>query len=464
MLIKRSLKIISVVTAFLLAAGTYSISADVTEDPVGNKSIQELETLKVKNNLKLEELQRGIEKSRKEFESTSKTEKSKKEYRDKLNEKIKVQNQNLEYLVRQINQLESEVQDTSDGIEEIESEIAANRQEADETLTMYKVRLRAEYMSGEDTLSAVITGSTSFFDILTKAEIASRLARRDNDTLTALEKKLKQLSEMDDQLTFKYEILSTNLDEASLKKEELDEKLSLLSSDFAEIQSELEKLSNEKINFKKDYDSQKAAVEQQMKEQEKITAAIKAEQERLSEEMEKIEEQARKQGTLSVKPSGSGIKQYIQASAGDMLWPVPGYTSHSSFYGYREFDNSDHKAIDIQGNPDDTIEFAKIYAAESGTVITAQNYCTHYQGKSYSCGCGGGYGNYIVLQHSDGVYQTVYAHCYTIYVSEGETVRKGQLIGLVGSTGYSTGPHLHFEVRKNGEKTNPDSYTYQNYG
>ena len=73
---------------------------------------------------------------------------------------------------------------------------------------------------------------------------------------------------------------------------------------------------------------------------------------------------------------------------------------------------------------------------------------------SYSCGCGGGYGNYIMIDHGNG-YSTLYAHLSSLAVSTGQTVRKGQVIGYVGTTGHSTGPHLHFETRYMGEKYDP---------
>ncbi len=466
----RTAKLAAVLSAFsIFIAGTCCVSAAEKPADLSAKSLTELDSMKIKNNLRLEELQKSIEKLKKQLESSTKTETSKKEYRDRLNEKITLQNQNLELVVRQINMLETEVQNTGDMIADIESEMSGYREEADETLKLYKQRIRAAYMSGNDNLASVLKGSTSFFDILTRSELVARVAQRDSELLDSLEGKLEKLSEFDDQLRFKNEIITANLDDAAVRRAELDSQIELLKSDFSEVQSELDKISGDKINFKKDYDAAAAAVEEKKKEQEKITEAIKKEQQRVKEEMERLEEQAKKEGRKPVNNTSFGGSRpseqiNVPVSSDSMLWPVPGYTSHSSFYGYREFDNSDHKAIDIQGNPGDTIEFAKIYAAESGKVVTATNYCTHYQGKNYSCGCGGGYGNYIVLQHSDGVYQTVYAHCYTIYVSEGDYVRKGQLIGLVGSTGYSTGPHLHFEVRKDGVKTNPDSYTYINYG
>ncbi|WP_044974479.1 M23 family metallopeptidase [Ruminococcus sp. HUN007] len=458
------------VTAFLLVMqiGTGFVSSeDDGKDLLENKSLNELDTLKVKNNVRLDTLQRGIEQARKQYEAASKSESAKKEYIKKLDEKMALRNENLECTVRQINMLETEAYNTSEMMTDIESEMSGFREDTEEALKLFKQRLRVSYMSKPDNLSSVLMGSSSVSEIISRAELVSRIAEKDRKTLDALEKKLEELSVLDDQLKFKKQIVDENLASVSERKAELDEELAEMKEDYENIRSELEKITEEKNRYKNEYDAQKAAVAEKQKEQEKITKAIKAEQARLKEEMEKLEEEARKQKTIpgGVKKKNTGPSQInVSSSSANMLWPVPGYTSHSSFYGYREFDQSDHKAIDIQGNPNDTIEFAKIYAAENGTVVTACNYCTHSYGKNYSCGCGGGYGNYIVLQHDDGVYQTVYAHCYTIYVSEGEHVRKGQLIGLVGSTGYSTGPHLHFEVRKNGEKTNPDSYTYINYG
>ena len=112
----------------------------------------------------------------------------------------------------------------------------------------------------------------------------------------------------------------------------------------------------------------------------------------------------------------------------------------TSRFGIRSRDN--HKGIDIgadKGTP--------IYAAASGTVYVSQY------------GYSGGYGNYIILSHGNGI-QTLYGHCSELCVSAGETVSQGQPIARVGSTGISTGNHLHFEVRVNGVAQDPQNYVY----
>ena len=90
-------------------------------------------------------------------------------------------------------------------------------------------------------------------------------------------------------------------------------------------------------------------------------------------------------------------------------------------------------------------------AAASGTVIVVD---TPVPGQSWG---GSGYGNYVVIDHGNGV-STLYGHCTSVYVSNGQTVSAGEAIGTVGSTGTSTGSHLHFEVRINGERVNPVNY------
>ena len=138
-------------------------------------------------------------------------------------------------------------------------------------------------------------------------------------------------------------------------------------------------------------------------------------------------------GTKKVTKNGAAA--YIGGS-GQFIWPVPGYRNCSRWYG------SGHKGVDIcasAGTP--------IYASAGGTVTKA----------GYNkAGAGTGYGYSVIISHSGG-YTTVYAHCLSLAVSAGQTVRQGQLIGYVGSTGRSSGNHCHFEIRRNGSYIAPQS-------
>lgn len=154
--------------------------------------------------------------------------------------------------------------------------------------------------------------------------------------------------------------------------------------------------------------------------------------------------------------SGNPNAAYGYEDKSRFTWPVPGHYNVSFGFGYRNSGSlvGYHGGIDIY---DSEIYGAEIVAADDGEVIVAENYCPHDFGKNYSCGCGGGYGRYVIIEHDDGYY-TLYGHQCEVIVSEGQYVKKGQVIGYVGSTGHSTGPHTHFEVRLGTERLDPSGY------
>lgn len=140
--------------------------------------------------------------------------------------------------------------------------------------------------------------------------------------------------------------------------------------------------------------------------------------------------------------------------AGGYVWPVPGFYHLTSLWD-EDRGSSNHGALDIASAG---VDGANVVAARAGIVDVAENYCVHNWGKDSSCGCGGGYGNWVRIDHGDG-YTTIYAHMSSITVGYGDYVEAGQLLGFVGSTGYSTGAHLHYETRYDNVKYNPlDEY------
>ncbi len=149
---------------------------------------------------------------------------------------------------------------------------------------------------------------------------------------------------------------------------------------------------------------------------------------------------------LYKKPVVNYNSSYTLASADvkmdlgiSLIKPISSGYTITSRYGSRW--GGTHSGLDIAAPKGTTI-----YAAASGTVASAQQ-------------SGGGYGNYVVINHGNGV-QTLYAHCTSLLVSDGQTVSQGQAIATVGSTGNSTGPHLHLEIRVNGTTLNPQNYLY----
>lgn len=495
---RNIIKAVSYITALSVAAGLMLKPVSLVSPVSAELTQAELEQQKIDNEKKIEELQKEIEEAKKQYESIVADENVKLEYQDALNEKIYLQNENISVVVEQMNQIDEEIQETMAGISDIESQIKNQNMMIDANMELYKQRLRASYMAEGDTLSSVLAGSSSFLDILSKFEIVSKVAEHDTNLLSELESQLKELRKMKDDLGIRQEELNENLDDATEKKYELDERLSVLQADYDETQEELNKISGEKYVISENIEENEEIIKLKEAEQEKIDEEIEAIMEQMRqesiaasisvsesvsqsvaesiEESKRAEEEKKKQQQAAQNsqqekpvtqapvsapepavPETESAAPEVDDDSSLMYWPVPGYTHHSSDF----WDGRNHGAVDIDGvgGPGGAIGGAKVYAASDGVVASSFSTCTHN-----GCRCGGGYGNYVAIAHSDAVYSTYYAHLQSVFVSTGQSVKKGQLIGIVGNTGSSSGSHLHFEVRKNGVKTNPDNYSYQNYG
>lgn len=153
----------------------------------------------------------------------------------------------------------------------------------------------------------------------------------------------------------------------------------------------------------------------------------------------------------TLKGKTSGKRSVLTLS---FRWPVPGFYYISQTYNNKSsmYASGNHSGTDIASNGK-SIKGAKIIAAKGGIVDSVNKGCKHNYGKSRSCGCGGGFGNYAVVRSTfkiDGkkvTLRVIYGHMTSVKVKVGQYVSSGQILGTVGSTGYSTGPHLHFEFR-----------------
>ncbi len=209
-------------------------------------------------------------------------------------------------------------------------------------------------------------------------------------------------------------------------------RLELLGEEEAQAQarSQLGSLAGERQNLVTLAAVRRRSVASEVAEMESLSAAEEAQLEQLILERER---------ELAARRRAAGIAGYVQSEGGpgSFSWPVTGTITSpfgwrsNPFGGGPEF----HQGLDIAAPSGTTVT-----AAASGTVIMAQWY--------------GGYGNYILIDHGGG-YSTGYGHLSAIYVSTGQSVQRGQAIGAVGSTGQSTGPHLHFEVRIAGKPVDP---------
>ncbi len=323
---------------------------------------------------------------------------------------------------------ESQIQQLSDKLNELESSIAQKEKELTEKKQLLENRMVAMYMKKETTFLDVLL-SGNLMNFISNQDMMKQIADYDNKLITEVEELKKSLQDEKAQVETVKQEKEAKSQELQKLKAEKEQK----AANLTEEQKELEKkLSEYKSQAEKYADLERQAIA-------KEEAARKAAQ----------EEAARKAAAANSGAS-NGSKSTTNTSAvisnpytgGKLGWPCPSSSRITSPYGYRIlFGVRDfHTGIDIGA-----VHGSNICAAESGTVILA-NY-----------GWNGGYGNYIIINHGNGI-TTRYAHASQLYVSAGQTVSKGQVIAAVGTTGNSTGPHLHFEVRVNGSHTNPLNY------
>ena len=326
---------------------------------------------------------------------------------EKYSEKIAA----LDY---QIQSTRAELNATQKIIDSLTQDIADKQDELDETIAqldekqeLFETRIRVMYENGDTTYLEVLLSSEDFSDMLTNMEIVS------------------QIMDYDKRIVEEYKALKAQIEtqKAALESDRKDKQ------DYAD---DLEQTYEEIEAQKKEYKALKAKVDSDL-------ALKKAEAERMLREQDEINDEIAALSRQETAASGGGGGKVY---SGSLVWPCPSYSRISSQYGYRTHPISGtrklHKGLDIaasSGNP--------VIAAASGTVV-----------KSYFSSS---YGNYVVISHGGGL-MTAYAHMTRRLVSAGQTVSAGQQVGTVGSTGNSTGPHLHFEVYVGGSTTNPMNY------
>lgn len=330
--------------------------------------------------------------------------KSANEELNKVKSEINSELQEIEDLSDTISQKEREIEELSNEIGTLTDSIKEKEEDLDQKQKMLDERLAAAYMNENNNtyLEAIFSGG--FVKFVSNYDI------------------IKQIAEYDTNL----------IDEVKAVKESLEnEKIKLENS---KIESET------KRNELKDLKAEKESKVSKLTDEQK---SIQSQIDEYDREMAKIAaaERAAAQQSVSSRSSSS-----VSSSGrpGALAWPVPSSHYISSPYGYRVHPiygtSKFHSGTDIAASSG-----SDILAAESGRVILA------------SYGYNGGYGNYIIIDHGNGM-TTRYAHCSSLYVSVGTNVSRGQRIAAVGSTGASTGPHCHFEVRINGNTQNPMSY------
>jgi len=321
-----------------------------------------------------------------------------------LDEQNELARQEIEIINEQIDLYDKLIEEKAKELEKAKADEAEQKE-------ALRVRMRAMEESGSLTYFAILFEASNFSDLLSRIDSISEIMNYDKNLEDAYIAARQKVEEVKAEYEATQEEQKETRTELEAKKAELEKQIEEANAVIASLEKDIEK-------YKTEYaanDSQESAIRSQ------IDAKIA--------ELEKQQkEQQQSGGTVT---SGSGT----------FTWPTPSCTSTGSGFGYRIHpifgDKRFHSGVDIPAAAG-----ATIVAADAGTVVTAV----------YSSS----YGNYVVISHGNGN-STLYAHMSSMAVSSGQTVTKGQTIGYVGSTGWSTGAHLHFEIKIGGQLVDPMS-------
>ena len=312
----------------------------------------------------------------------------------KLDEKIEQSNKELAELEIKISQLQATMN-------EVQAKLDIAEKNYDKQKKLLDNRLIAVQESSDTEYLDVILSSKSISDFLSNYFLITELARYDTELLEDMQNKKEEIEKNKKQLQDKQkELAEIKINQS--KTARILENTKTVRENYITKLSEQEKGIQEKID---EYNTQFAAINSEI---------------------------------LSIALEGIDTK-YI---GGELAWPVPGYTRISSKYGMR------------------THPITGVYKLHTGTDISAPmgaNFIAANDGIVVKAGYNGAYGNMVIIDHGGGV-STLYAHGSQILVEVGQIVKRGEAVLKVGSTGYSTGPHAHFEVRLNGIVTDPMPY------
>ena len=449
-------KILCILLCFTMILASFAIAMPTIKVSAATKS--ELED-------KIDELDDKIAANKKKLNELKGKAESQKEYLDTLEEQIETVEEKGINLQTQVNAIDKEIDEINKKLKQlgseiviIEEDISKTRKSIKKTQTnieessdMLAQRLRAAYMAGDQSTLKILMGSDSLASFLTRLEMMKRQSESDKKTIEDFKAKVTKLRSEKAKLEEDKASLDAKKTELDLKKDEKVEKKNVLvlkKKEFDNTMKDLEKKYEDIEIYISELDKSSKAYQNYISELEAEKKAADAEIDKILKDYYATSNQQ----TTTLVSGGNVNPSTTKPSSGDgynsnasWAWPVGNASCYiSSHYGYRDASISGwgfHGGTDITGGG---ISGKPVYATRAGKVISAVT-------------SNSGYGIYVLIDHGDG-YSSLYAHMSARYVSAGDSVSKGQMIGRVGSTGNSTGPHLHFEIRYYGEKKDPMNF------
>lgn len=415
-------RLLCLVTAFVvLLTGAFSAFAEETLDDLRNE-YDRIEQEIQKNEAALDKVEQDIEKKENEIDGI-------RDELDNINQQIELLDERIDLLNNDIGTLQISIDDINDEIgavnlqiSNIEIQINTTNAQIDSTRELLLGRIRESYMTGEASTLEILFSSSDIASFLARKELVARVSENDTQLITDLTADLAELNALETELQTQGETLE-------LKKSELDTQMTTLTEREADL-ADSKNAQEDKKNTATDKYEQ---IQDRLEELDKDSEEYKAEIARQKAEREKIDAQI----DAYIKEHGSSqgdVPDEEFNNDGKMSWPLKEKSYITA--GYPAYSNGDaHWGIDIVCS-DGKSNGKPFYAVQGGEVIIASaNGSWNY-----------GFGNYCVIDHGDGT-QSLYAHASAINVSVGDVVQKGEKIGNIGSTGNSSGPHLHLEIR-----------------
>lgn len=399
----------------------------------------------------LSEAQQEKENLEKELEEAQKMIDGLNDSKEDMEEAVKELDAKLQSISKQISELENQLKEKQEAVDSTEEELAAAEEDRKRQYEDMKLRIQFMYENQNTSMLEKLLSAGSIAEFLNAAEYISQISQYDRNMLVKYEETVENIATME-------ETLKNEISELEAMKQKVEEEQKAVAALVQEKEAKIAQTEGKIV----DAEQVAAAYEAEIQAQEEIIAQIQAaEEERRRQEQEEREREQEQNdrendgdnsnsdsnsdntgGENNGNSDTSDNTDTNQNTGTSFTWPCPSSTRVTSDYGPRESPTAGastyHRGIDIGA-----AYGADIVAAADGTVVFA--------GYSNSAG------NYVTVSHGGGLY-TVYMHCSSLVVSKGQTVSRGQVIAKVGSTGISTGNHLHFGVSLNGSYVNPWNY------
>ncbi|MFV0344346.1 MAG: murein hydrolase activator EnvC family protein [Anaerocolumna sp.] len=423
---------ILIILAVIMIVTTGGISSLANEIDKAKEEKDRLAEKKAETELRLEELEKE---------------------KDDILKYIEKLDAEMSKIAGQVDDLNGKILKSEEDLKATQNDLDLAKETEEKQYDIMKKRIQYMYENGNSSVFDILAKSDDISDMLNQIEYMSKITEYDNGLLEEYTNIKKDISEKESSIKEQIAQLNDLREELTFEQETVEKLMTSKNKEAAKYNESIEETQAVSAEYTVQLDEQEALIED----------LIEAEIKRLEEERKRKEEEERKRreeeerkkqeeeaanaggGNESGDNSSGGSTTDHDSSdgvSGEFIWPLPASSRITSAFGYRgqptQGASTYHKGIDIGAGTG-----TKIIAAASGTVVTS----------TYSVSAG----NYIMISHGNGLY-TVYMHCSKLFVSVGQSVSQGENIALVGSTGFSTGPHLHFGVNVGGEYVDPLKY------